>query len=343
VHKQLISEYKEQFGINKLEQQKRESKKEALCIANHELKLVLAKESDLQLLTCKLCGFESVYSIISHITCKHNMSTDEYRSQFPEDILQQISQEQRVQCSERAKLILSDPVVRQKLLDKRSFPSECKHWIRKGFSLEEAKVKVAEFQRTQSLKGNNDKTRALRHAKSAGDNNPMSIKSIAERHGVSLDEAKSLTPCYGRSGEKHPMFGKKHSKDAIRKIGEAVNHSRRSTVEHELTDELVRRYTGEKNSYVIGWCCDYVNHDVKLVVEFFGDFWHHNPNMYSIDWINPFTKRSSTLVWERDARKIQELQDDGYEVVVVWERDWKNDHASILKEIDDAYNRASNH
>ena len=46
---------------------------------------------------------------------------------------------------------------------------------------------------------------------SNGDNNPMSLQSIAKRKDCSLEEAHFLTPAIGRSGELHPMFGEHHS------------------------------------------------------------------------------------------------------------------------------------
>ncbi len=47
--------------------------------------------------------------------------------------------------------------------------------------------------------------------KSTGDNNPMSLQSIAKRNECSLEEAHLLTPTFGRMGELHPMFGEHHS------------------------------------------------------------------------------------------------------------------------------------
>lgn len=135
------------------------------------------------------------------------------------------------------------------------------------------------------------------------------------------------------------MFGKKHTDEALRKIGEHINHSGRSKVEHEMSDFLITHYGGVKNVGVHGWCCDYVNHDRRLIVEFFGDFWHHNPTKYGATYVNGFTKRSSSEVWARDARKLAELREQGYEVVVIWESDWHIKKDACVQRIEDAYNR----
>jgi G:T-mismatch repair DNA endonuclease (very short patch repair protein) len=231
------------------------------------------------------------------------------------------------------KLRLQDPEARRKFDEWRSFPSEVKHWTRKGYSDEEALVKVAEFQRKQSIKGCNPVTSAKRSAKYSGSKNPMSLASIAAREGVSLRDARQLTPCFGRVGDLHPMFGKKHTPEAIMKIRQHINNSGKSRIEHEMSDRLIVLYGGEKNTYAGGWFCDYVNNDRRLIVEFFGDFWHHNPKLYKPDFVNHLTKRTSDIVWERDARKLAELRALGYHVEVIWESDWRSDSATCMERI----------
>lgn len=294
--------------------------------------------SNLEPLVCKVCGYESSLSIISHITRKHKMSMNEYRETYPECVVQRSSKSQIESQKESYKKAIEDPKVKERMLEKRSFPSEIKHWTRKGFSEEEARQKVSEFQRSQSIKGNNEKTKKLRSQKCSGENNPMSLASIAERNQTTIEEARKMTPCYGRKGKLHPMFGKKHTPEAIRKIGNYINTSRISKIEHEMSDFIVSVYGGLKNEHVFGWCCDYVNHEKKIVVEFFGDFWHHNPRKYPKDWQNPFTKRTSDYVYERDNRKINELKNHGYSVIIVWEHDWRNNKEQEVQKITNAFN-----
>ncbi len=62
----------------------------------------------------------------------------------------------------------------------------------------------------------------------------------------------------------------------------------------------------------------------KVVVEFYGDFWHANPKMYFADEIvrDNITAKE---IWEKDKNRICELIGGGYDVVVVWESDFKED------------------
>ena len=135
------------------------------------------------------------------------------------------------------------------------------------------------------------------------------------------------------------MVGKKHSIEALNKIGQHINHTGRSKIEHEMSDLIISLYGGLKNVGVNGWCCDYVNHDRQIIVEFFGDYWHHNPEKYDRNFVNNFTKRSSEEVWLRDARKLNELRESGFNVVVIWESDWRNKKEDSLNRIKDAFNR----
>jgi hypothetical protein len=70
----------------------------------------------------------------------------------------------------------------------------------------------------------------------------------------------------------------------------------------------------------------------KKIIEYNGDFWHCNPNKYSPDYINPRTKLKAIDKWSIDSIKLQYAQDQGYEVLVVWESDFKKNKAEIIKQ-----------
>ena len=45
--------------------------------------------------------------------------------------------------------------------------------------------------------------------------------------------------------------------------------------------------------------------------------------------------------WDKDAYKLKMLEAEGYNVIVVWEYDWKHNPEKIVKEIADVANRIS--
>lgn len=349
-HKMTVDEYKRSFNVGavqkltsaqheKLKSKDSKKKQKSIVKAQRELEAV---QFGIDPVECKLCGFKG-YSLCKHITAKHKISTEKYREMFPDcGQLQRSTPESNRRNSQGQKKRYQDPEQRASLdkIRSRSWPSQIEYWTSKGFTEDEAAEKVRTHQSSASL-SISEESKAAKALRQSGDANPSSLVSVAARHGVSLEHAHVFMPCYGRKGDLHPMYGKKHTEEAIRKIGSHINHSGRSILEHELTDTLVLLYDGSKNDHAAGWCCDYVNDDIKVVVELFGDFWHHNPSMYSSDWINPFTRRTSLEVWRRDIRKLTELSAAGYSVNVVWESDWRHNKVRELERIKNAFDRAS--
>lgn len=68
----------------------------------------------------------------------------------------------------------------------------------------------------------------------------------------------------------------------------------------------------------------------KKIIEYNGDFWHCNPKKYSADYVNPRTKLTALEKWRLDQEKIQFAQAQGYEVMVVWESDFKTNKEKVL-------------
>ncbi len=67
------------------------------------------------------------------------------------------------------------------------------------------------------------------------------------------------------------------------------------------------------------------------IIEYNGDFWHANPNIYLPDYVNPRTKLKAVDKWALDSIKIRYAQSQGYEVLVIWERDFKNNTEETIK------------
>lgn len=278
-------------------------------------------EFDGSTLSCRLCDFESHSSLISHIVRRHDMSMSEYRRMFPDDVVQRTAPSTKRKLSSLGRR----PENVERLLKNRSFPSEIKHWLRKGYTLDQAEERVRSHQRTLALRQNNPRTREIKRVLTSGDNNPMSLKSIARRYNVDIETARRLTPCYGRTGELHPMYGRHHTSGSLAKISNA-HHLRNPTYVSRGEDDLatfcatlgdVKRHVsiGRYNVDIL-----FVGHDV--IVEYFGDMWHMNPDVYADDDINPVTRRTAREQWDRDFVKLSYLRARGFRTYVVWERDW---------------------
>ncbi len=57
--------------------------------------------------------------------------------------------------------------------------------------------------------------------------------------------------------------------------------------------------------------------------EFLGDFWHGNLTVYEPDAINPKRGISFEDLFIQTTNRLQEIRDLGYQVVYIWESDWR--------------------
>lgn len=68
----------------------------------------------------------------------------------------------------------------------------------------------------------------------------------------------------------------------------------------------------------------------KVVYEFFGDFYHANPRLYSPeDRIFNVTAKEKQ---RRDKIRLGYIRNKGYDVVVIWEKDWSDFQQGIISE-----------
>lgn len=61
----------------------------------------------------------------------------------------------------------------------------------------------------------------------------------------------------------------------------------------------------------------------KTVYEFWGDFWHGNPRVYKADDVNTVCNVTFGELYEKTKAKVRTLIATGYQVVEIWEKDWR--------------------
>lgn len=69
----------------------------------------------------------------------------------------------------------------------------------------------------------------------------------------------------------------------------------------------------------------------KKIIEFNGDFWHANPKLFKADEIMPMLNITAHEKWALDEKKIQLAKLHGYEVLVIWESDYKKEPNVVIK------------
>lgn len=66
---------------------------------------------------------------------------------------------------------------------------------------------------------------------------------------------------------------------------------------------------------------DYVDKSQKKIIEFDGDYWHANPEMFQPD--DRVRNKNASEIWEYDKKKTQDLEAAGYKVLRIPENQFR--------------------
>lgn len=69
---------------------------------------------------------------------------------------------------------------------------------------------------------------------------------------------------------------------------------------------------------------DAYNPITNTIYEFYGDYWHGNPNnmKYSSEKIHPLSKKTYSELYQKTLEKERILKEAGYNIISIWESDW---------------------
>lgn len=68
------------------------------------------------------------------------------------------------------------------------------------------------------------------------------------------------------------------------------------------------------------------------IIEFNGDYYHCNPSIYSPEYYNKQKEISAKMIWELDNIKINSARKDGFDVLIVWQKEFIDNPECIIKE-----------
>jgi hypothetical protein len=209
------------------------------------------------------------------------------------------------------------------------------------FGEKEGKRKWAERQtKWQKTLNNKSEIEKIKINKSKGQGLENLIIKYGEKEGIkkyyeiNIKRGITLENQIKKWGKEEGI--KKYNKWYENRIKTLLNSPFYSRISQELFYKLLNQiedkksvkfasHNGEKRlridgkSYIYDFC--YKN----KIIEFNGDFWHANPSIYeSSNEINNFLKLSVEQIWEKDKIKNNFAKNKGYDVLVIWERDYKN-------------------
>lgn len=310
--------------------------------------------ADLEMPVCKVCGWKA-FDLTTHITKFHKIPMKDYYKQFSCDTYSVLHPERREERSERKlgeknpffdhggkfSAVSKNSVLYEGLSDKEKmikikevqekqkqgreegegYTTRLDYWIKKGFTEDEAHSMLHKRQRTFSL--------------------DICVAKYGEEEGFKRWKARQdiwLTSYYDKTEEElEDIFNRK----GIRTHGT-------STTAVTFFDRLrtpTCRYCDRKDNKEIviktelrAYSVDYCEPEKKKVIEFYGDIWHANPILfegedYPIYWST--TAKSAQEMWETDKFKLAQLNAAGYDVLVIWELDWKQDPDKTIQRCKD--------
>ena len=182
------------------------------------------------------------------------------------------------------------------------------YWLNKGYTLEEAKIKRSERQSTFS------KEKCLKQY-----GIEKGLKIFNERQNK---WQKSLY----RNGNLKSGYSK-ISQDLFFRILKEYTPLENNKINFAL-------HNGEYSLYDDGifFRFDFTDLNSNKIIEYNGDDYHANPKKYlSEDRPNPFRKElTAKEIWDKDNHKIIIANKNGFEVLTVWDSDYKKNKINIL-------------
>jgi len=305
------------------------------------------------LITCKICGFKSQRIYGRHLK-SHGLTSDDYKKKYPGEPLyseidakntsknsgkhmkeekykkmfsekikgeknpnhkSKTTLEQRQKCSPFSEKFVNYKDENQKnefikkVCDKKSYTTRLDYWINKGLSDNEAKEKLSDRQKTFTLE-----KCIQRYGEEKG---RKIFTERQERWQKSLNENGNLKQGYSNaSQELFYSILKFYDFDKKNKIYFATKNS-----EFRLN---------KKEGGV--WIYDFVDLPNKKIIEYNGDEYHANPEMFESDeYPHPFRKNvTAAEIWEKDRKKLEVAREEGFEVITIWDSEYRKSKKDTL-------------
>jgi hypothetical protein len=182
--------------------------------------------------------------------------------------------------------------------EKRLLPSNLEYWLNKGFSESESKKKVTESQTTFSK--------------------DICIEKWGYKKGIEIFNKRQDKWFKSLKDNKNIFIGySKISQELFKKIETLIDGD---FLYAEKGGEL--KIKKEKGGY---YFYDFTDVKNKKIIEYNGDMYHANPSKYeSNEYPHPFRKNiTAEEIWNKDLIKIKTAEEIGYEVLVIWDSEYR--------------------
>jgi len=298
-------------------------------------------------LICKICGSKCKRIYGNHLK-KHNITSKEYLDMFPNEKLA-IDDDLKATSKNSGKHMKNDyykklfsAKLKNNNPNRKDITTEQERKSRSPFCLEFYSGENPQKQHNEFLKSFNIiQNTKLEYYLNKGYNLSESEKLLNERQSTF-----SLKKCIDKYGYNDgiEVFNKRQEKwkNSLIKNGNLKNgYSKISQELFNILDcfyEKSNNYFHSKNGeYFIHdagrlFLYDFVDFDNKKIIEYNGDVFHANPNMFKFDeHPNPFnTKLTSDDIWNYDMEKYYIAIKNGFDVLIIWDSEYLDDKIKII-------------
>lgn len=234
-------------------------------------------------------------------------------------------------------------------------PTNVDFWVNKGYNEIDAKNQITEIQINNSFKSI-EKRKQRPELYSAITETQIGYwinKGYSEEESnVLLSKRQStftLEKCVQKYGEEIGRIKYKNRQIKWRKklLDSGNLASGYSKISQELFDQIMKQYGNNLNKvyyatnngeYYIRmkgsnfFQYDFTDLNKNKIIEFNGDMYHANPNIYlAEDCPNPFIKKlTAKEIWDKDEQKINIAKLRGFDVLIIWESEYKQNKQEII-------------
>lgn len=288
------------------------------------------KIANIDYVTCEICGLKAK-QLSFHINIHHKITQTEYKKKFNAPTLCQNSRDSLslkikgknnpgyqhngkfsvysnkfIHKTETSKI---NAINKMKMTKQNNLQNENTHveyYLNQGFIQEEAIIKRNERQRTFALEKCISRWGEIEGTKKWNERQERWQRTL----NAKSDEEKA------EINRKKIWKGGKTSK----------TEKELYTTLHETFQELKGSvYIKNQNHYIV---CDMVL--INKIIEYQGDYWHGNPNKYHPDDIL-YRNSTAEMIWNKDKKRETDLKNLGYEILVIWESDYKKNKEETIQ------------
>jgi len=319
---------------------------------------------------CNVCGSDFIlrkdsksgdFRVVRCSKCRFNCSKDRLISVFGED-LDSINKLKEMELEKRRRANSVESYIKKhgekEGLEKfERWKNTCrtgKQTLIERYGEQEGLIRFEQFREKSNLNietfkrvhGENweNKWREFRYKKEFL--NPRNINYWLEKTDGDLELAKKLLyENQGKFNKKEFFIEKFGEKEGLEKYEELnarktknwKNKGRYSEISMKLFNEIQARLdrkfvfgeSGEKR--IEGFWVDFYDEKTNSCIEFNGDFWHANPDIYEEKDVLNIIKKTAKQLWEKDDLKSKKILESGHRLLIVWEKNLREDFEKELE------------